>query len=86
MIDYTHMQKSGPKLKAMLTRANNKPDAKERYAAVKDTCRAAVKEWDAIGAWPDNWALWQRTLKDAAYAYMRTGGEVDHRLYRLEEL
>jgi hypothetical protein len=27
-------------------------------------CRDAVKEWDAIGAWPDDWSLFQRTLDD----------------------
>lgn len=62
MIDYARMQKSGPKLKAMLTRAK-----KQGYEAVTEACRAAVKEWEAVGAWPDNWSLWQRTLDDAAF-------------------
>ena len=61
--DYARMQKSGPKLKAQLTRAK-----KQGYEAVATACRAAVKEWNAIGCWPDNWSLWQRTLDDAALA------------------
>lgn len=64
-IDYERMQKSGPKLKAALTRANRTAD-NVRYVRVLVACQAAVKEWEAIGAWPDNWSLWQRTLEDAA--------------------
>lgn len=66
MIDYARMQKSGPKLKAALTRANNIADANKRFEAVKEACRKAVAEWDAVGAWPDNWNLWQVRLYDAA--------------------
>lgn len=36
--------------------------AREKIAAV---CKAAVAEWDAIGAWPDQWATWQVALNDA---------------------
>jgi len=60
-IDYARMQTSGPKLKASLTRAK-----KRGLVEVRDACQKAVKEWDAIGCWPDNWSLWQRTLDDAA--------------------
>jgi hypothetical protein len=61
MIDYARMKKSHPKLKAALTRAQ-----KKGFVAVKEACIKAVTEWNAIGAWPDNWSLWQRTLDDAA--------------------
>lgn len=67
-IDYERMQRMHPKLKAALTRATNKP-AEQRYDAVKAACVAAVTEWNQIGAWPDNWSLWQRTLHDAAMAH-----------------
>jgi hypothetical protein len=62
-IDYARMQKSGPKLKAALTRAIKKGG----YEPVALACKAAVQEWDAIGAWPDNWSLWQRALDDSAF-------------------
>lgn len=61
MIDYARMNKSLPKLKAALTRAIKSGDP----AKVKDACQAAVKEWNAIGAWPDNWHSWQIALNDA---------------------
>lgn len=73
-IDYARMQRSGPKLKAQLTRAK-----KKGYDAVTDACRAAVTEWNAVGAWPDNWSLWQRTLDDAAFTARKQAP-------RLEEL
>jgi hypothetical protein len=63
VIDYARMQKSGPKLKAALTRAQ-----KKGYTAVRMACIEAVKEWEAIGAWPDNWSHWQRALEDAYHA------------------
>lgn len=74
MIDYARMKKSGPKLKAMLTRALNvQKDATKpgeystlRRIAVRDACKAAVAEWNEIGAWPDNWSRWQNAL-DAQY-------------------
>lgn len=78
MIDYARMQKSGPKLKAALTRAK-----KQGYPAVLAACKAAVIEWNLIGAWPDNWSLWQRTLDDAAFA-ARFELRVD--IVRLEDL
>ena len=61
-IDYARMQKSGPKLKAALTRAE-----KKGYAFVIVACKAAVTEWNEIGAWPDNWSHWQRALDDSAF-------------------
>lgn len=61
-IDYARMARSGPKLKAQLTRAK-----KVGFGAVLVACRDAVQEWEAIGAWPDNWSMWQRALDDAAF-------------------
>jgi hypothetical protein len=60
-IDYARMSRVWPKQKAALTRARKTGDP-EKIAAV---CKAAVAEWDAIGCWPDDWALFQRTLDDA---------------------
>jgi hypothetical protein len=65
-IDYARAKRRGPGLKATLTRAMNRPES-ERYAAVLAACRAAVVEWSAWGAWPDNWHRWQRALDDAAF-------------------
>lgn len=59
-IDYDRMSKEGPKLKAALTRAVKSGNRD----AVLLACAAAVAAWDEIGAWPDNWAHWQRTLDD----------------------
>lgn len=36
--------------------------ARENIAKV---CKAAVVEWNAIGAWPDNWHAWQNALDDS---------------------
>ena len=59
-IDYDRMNREGPKLKAALTRAVNSGDRDKVVLA----CAKAVKAWDAIGAWPDNWGNWQRALDD----------------------
>jgi hypothetical protein len=55
------MSRVMPTQKAALTRAVKSGDP-DRVAAA---CKAAVAEWDAIGAWPDNWNNWQRALDDA---------------------
>lgn len=68
-IDYARMKVSGPKLKAALTRAQ-----KHGYAAVLAACTKAVTEWNAIGAWPDNWSHWQRALLDSAFKHQRETG------------
>ena len=60
-IDYARMQKAWPRQKSALTRAK-----KKGYGDVLIVCQNAVREWDEIGAWPDDWALFQRTLDDAA--------------------
>lgn len=59
-IDYDRMQQVWPRQKAALTRATKTGDA-EKVAAV---CIAAMDVWDEIGAWPDDWRLFQRALDD----------------------
>lgn len=61
VINYEQMAKDFPKQKAALTRAVNSGDPEK----VKATCRKTVAEWNANGgAWPDDWARWQRALDD----------------------
>lgn len=59
-IDYERMRKVWPKQKAALTRAKKTGDPEK----VAQVCRDAVRVWDEIGAWPDDWALFERTLND----------------------
>lgn len=59
-IDYARMKRVFPKQKAALTRAVKTGDVEK----VKEVCRKAVAEWDEIGAWPDDWARWERALND----------------------
>jgi hypothetical protein len=66
-IDYARMAKVYPRQKAALTRAVKSGDP-ERIAKA---CKDAVAVWDEIGAWPDDWARWQRALDDAL-GYNRT--------------
>ena len=72
-IDYERAKRENPKLQAALTRAQRKPEA-QRYAAVLEACKLAVKAWDQWGCWPDNWTRWQRSLVDAANAHTRATG------------
>lgn len=65
-IDYQRMQRSGPILKRALTVALKSGN----YDRVIAACARAIREWDAIGAWPDNWSHWQRAL-DVAYGRAR---------------
>lgn len=60
-IDYARMAKVHPKQKSALTRAINSKDP-EKIVAV---CKAAVKEWEEIGSWPDDWNRWQIALCDS---------------------
>lgn len=60
MIDYDRMRAEAPRLKGALTRAVNSGDP----SRVLGACREAVRVWDEIGAWPDNWSRWQRALDD----------------------
>jgi hypothetical protein len=66
-IDYARMNRVRRGQKSALTRAVKSGDP-ERIAKV---CKDAVAEWDEIGAWPDDWARWQRALDDAL-GYNRT--------------
>jgi hypothetical protein len=59
-IDYARMNREWPKQKAALTRAVKTGDP----VKVADVCIATVKVWDEIGAWPDDWARFQRALDD----------------------
>lgn len=59
-IDYERMRREWPKQKAALTRAAKTGDA----AKVAKVCVDAVTVWDQIGAWPDDWSLFERTLND----------------------
>ena len=59
-IDYDRMRRTFPKQKAALNRAVKTRDPEKVAAA----CKAAVTEWDEVGAWPDDWSRWQRALDD----------------------
>jgi hypothetical protein len=59
-IDYARMNKILPVQKAALTRAVKTGDPEKVAAA----CKKAIAEWNEIGAWPDDWAHWQRALDD----------------------
>lgn len=60
-IDYETMNRNFPKQKAALTRAVNSGDPEKVIA----TTRKTIAEWEAAGgAWPDDWARWQRALDD----------------------
>jgi len=60
-IDYERMRVEYPKLKGALTRAVKSGDPEKVRAA----CKKAVTVWNEVGAWPDQWADWQRALHDA---------------------
>lgn len=62
-IDYERMKKSYPVLKRRLTLAKKK-GPKAVLKAVED----AYKEFDAIGAYPDGWHLWESAKSDAEFA------------------
>jgi hypothetical protein len=60
MINYALMKKLHPQQKSALTRALKTKDP----AKVRAVCAKAVREWETIGAWPDDWSRWQRALSD----------------------
>lgn len=60
-IDYARMNKEHPRLKGMLTRAENSGDPLKVAKAVD----AAVTVWNEVGAWPDEWARWRNALEEA---------------------
>jgi hypothetical protein len=59
--DSARVNSSFQKHKRALSRAVKTGVADKVTAA----CRAAVREWEEIGAWPDRWSDWQRALDDA---------------------
>ena len=59
--NYDRMKRVFPSQKAALTRAIKTRDP-EQIARVT---KAAIAEWNEIGAWPDDWSRWQRALDDA---------------------
>lgn len=60
-IDYQRLTDLRRAQRMTLSNAINSGDA-NRIAAV---CKAAVAEWNDLGAWPDDWSNWQRALNDA---------------------
>jgi hypothetical protein len=59
-IDYAAMNRIRRSQKAALTRARNSGDREKVLVA----CAKAVREWDELGAWPDDWNAWQIALDD----------------------
>lgn len=59
-IDYARMQQIFPSQKAALNRAVKTKDPEKVQAVVTK----AVREWNEIGAWPDDWSRWSRALND----------------------
>ncbi len=68
-IDYARMQREHPKQKAALTRAVNawRKNGETDNSGVVKVCTQAVKVWDEIGCWPDDWSRWQRALNDTEH-------------------
>ncbi len=46
--------------RSALTRAIKTGDPQK----VIDVCRRTVRQWNAAGAWPDDWSRFQRALDD----------------------
>lgn len=67
VIDYARMQREHPKQKAALTRAVNAYKRTGDNSAVVAACRRAVRVWDEIGCWPDDWSRWQVALNDTEH-------------------
>jgi len=59
-IDWDRMNREWPAQKRRLNAALKTGDP----VAVANVCIATVKVWDEIGAWPDNWSMFQRALDD----------------------
>lgn len=64
-INYDKMNREFRVQKAALTRAINSKDPQK----VIDTTIKTIGQWDETGAWPDDWARWQRALDDAFSAH-----------------
>lgn len=59
-IDYERMNREWPRQKRALAAAVKAKDP----ARVAQVCIDAVKVWDEVGAWPDDWSAFQRGLDD----------------------
>lgn len=59
-IDYEGMKREWPKQKRALDAAVKAGDP----VKVATVCIDAVRVWDEIGAWPDDWSAFQRGLDD----------------------
>lgn len=66
-IDYDRMQREYPKVKAALTRAQNRRDSTKTLEAVE---RFLVLS-DEVGCMPDDWPRWRNALEDAWKDYAR---------------
>lgn len=59
-IDYERMNREWPGQKRRLASAVKAADP----VRVAQVCIDAVKVWDEVGAWPDDWSAFQRALDD----------------------
>lgn len=89
-IDYDRMNRVWPVQKQALDAAVKLPasDLEEeaaRLRAVEDVCLAAMTEWDEIGAWPDDWGVFERALTGVQHWRRQEGlAEMRTRRYREE--
>ena len=63
-IDYARMNRVWPQQQRKLRRIQKIDDKADRRDKMLVLCAEVVKEWDEIGAWPDDWSLFQRALDD----------------------
>lgn len=64
-IDYKRMQEVWPGQIKALDKAMKITDSADRLTAVKKVIVEVTDVWDEIGAWPDDWARFERALTDA---------------------
>lgn len=88
-IDYARMNQVWPEQKAALDSARKMPagtleEEAARLLAVEDVCLAAMTEWDEIGAWPDDWGVFECALNDVQH-WRRQEGLSEMRARRLRE-
>ena len=72
-IDYELLAREHPKLKAALTRAERSGDP----LAVARAVERALKVWNEVGCWPDDWNRWRIALEDAWWKFTRSDDPVD---------
>lgn len=70
-IDYALMNREYPKLKAALTRAENRDDP----VAILKACERFVEVSAAVGCMPDDWSRWRNALEDAWDSLQRSEGD-----------